>query len=496
MSTEFIIGTILGIIGCISSFISFFKWMKKPNLSKLFNRLVDKNLPQERRKKVLQRIDKRLRLAGRRGLKSAYIANFTLGKRGKEAVFEDLCLQNRLEPTPELCKMFLTVDSAVIRNRYYAQTSTASATPAILEPHAAPAALDTPAAPATSEPSVPPTAPGAPSPAGRNIPAALATAAVLAASSAAAAPVAPVVPSASDAAASSVTASAAGQSDTAQPAGKHPVVCLSALLAERFPDACRRLTDILDRHGVPYRFLQGTRDIWCRNYMPVRTASGRLVQFRYEPSYLKGNPAWEQSRTDPAEVCRLNGITPDTLSAINLDGGNVLLCGGRAVISDRVFSENPHRDRDDLLAELARLLEAEIIIIPSLRDDMTGHADGMVRFIDPRTLLGNDRAAEYKYWTQALSKTLSRHALAYEDIPFFCGYKDAARPDHAIGVYVNYLEVGNLMIVPVFGVPGNKDAEALARLRALFPDRTIETIDYNDIALQGGLLNCTTWLLW
>ena len=106
MSTEFIIGTILGIIGCISSFISFFKWMKKPNLSKLFNRLVDKNLPQERRKKVLQRIDKRLRLAGRRGLKSAYIANFTLGKRGKEAVFEDLCLQNRLEPTPELCKMF------------------------------------------------------------------------------------------------------------------------------------------------------------------------------------------------------------------------------------------------------------------------------------------------------------------------------------------------------------------------------------------------------
>ncbi len=525
MSTEFIIGTILGIIGCISSFISFFKWMKKPNLSKLFNRLVDKNLPQERRKKVLQRIDKRLRLAGRRGLKSAYIANFTLGKRGKEAVFEDLCLQNRLEPTPELCKMFLTVDSAVIRNRYYAQTSTASstpatpatpgtpapaastvsatfatpaasATPAILEPHAAPAALDTPAAPAPSEPSVPPTTPGAPSPAGRNIPAALATAAVLAASSAAAAPVAPVVPSASDAAASSVAASAAGQSDTAQPAGKHPVVCLSALLAERFPDACRRLTDILDRHGVPYRFLQGTRDIWCRDYMPVRTASGRLVQFRYEPSYLKGNPAWEQSRTDPAEVCRLNGITPDTLSAINLDGGNVLLCGGRAVISDRVFSENPHRDRDDLLAELARLLEAEIIIIPSLRDDMTGHADGMVRFIDPRTLLGNDRAAEYKYWTQALSKTLSRHALAYEDIPFFCGYKDATHPDHAIGVYVNYLEVGNLMIVPLFGVPGNKDAEALARLRALFPDRTIETIDYNDIALQGGLLNCTTWLLW
>lgn len=438
MSTEFVIGTILGIIGCISSFISFFRWMKKPNLSKLFNCLVDKNLPQKRRKKVLQRIDRRLRLAGRCGLKSDYIAGFILGKRGKEAVFEDLCLQNRLEPTPELCKMFLTVDSAVIRNRYYAQTSAAS------------------------------------SPAGRSIPATLATAAVLAASS--------------------VAASAAGEADAVQPAEKRPVVCLSALLRERYPAACGRLTALLDKHGVAYRFLAGTCDIWCRDYMPVLTASGKLVQFRYDPSYLKGRPEWEQSRSDVHEICRLNGIVPDETSDINLDGGNVLLCGGRAVISDRMFSENPNWKPDDILAELARLLEAEIIIIPAQRDDMTGHADGMVRFIDRHTLLGNCRADEYKYWAKGIGDVLERHRLAYEDVPFFYDYKDARHPHHAIGIYVNYLEVGNLMIVPVFGVSGNKDAEALARFRELFPDRTIETIDYNEVALEGGLLNCTTWV--
>ena len=42
MSTEFIIGIILGIIGCVSSVISFFRWIKKPELSKFFSRLVDK----------------------------------------------------------------------------------------------------------------------------------------------------------------------------------------------------------------------------------------------------------------------------------------------------------------------------------------------------------------------------------------------------------------------------------------------------------------------
>ena len=273
------------------------------------------------------------------------------------------------------------------------------------------------------------------------------------------------------------------------------VVFLSALLKERYPDTCGRLTALLEEYGIPCRFLQGTRDIWCRDYMPVQTASGKLVQFRYEPSYLKGKPEWEASRTDPAEVCRANGITPDRTSDINLDGGNVLLCEDRAVISDRTFMENPDRDKQQLLAELADLLEAEIIVIPAQKGDMTGHADGMVRFINRDTLLGNDRATEYKYWAQGIDAVLQRYRMHYEDVPFFYNYKDPKHPHHAIGIYVNYLQVGNLLVLPVFNVPGNKDAEALARIRALFPARTVVPFNCNDIALEGGLLNCITWTL-
>lgn len=49
--------------------------------------------------------------------------------------------------------------------------------------------------------------------------------------------------------------------------------------------------------------------------------------------------------------------------------------------------------------------------------------------------------------------------------------------------------------MPVFGVPGNRDAEALAKLKEVFPNKVIETIGYNDIALTGGILNCTTWVM-
>ena len=273
------------------------------------------------------------------------------------------------------------------------------------------------------------------------------------------------------------------------------ILYFSALLRERYPNTCKRLIALLEKHNIPFRFLQSTHDIWCRDYMPVQTASGKLVQFRYDPSYLHGKPEWEASHANPREVCEANGIKPDLFSDINLDGGNVLLCDDRAVISDRVFSENPEWDKQSLIAELANLLEAEIIIIPSQKGDMTGHADGMVRFIDRNTLLGNDRSMEYKYWTKGINAVMHQHAMHYMDVPFFQAYKDPKYPEQAIGIYVNYLEVSNFIILPVFEISGNKDKEALVRIRSLFPDRTIVPFNCNDIALEGGLLNCITWTL-
>ena len=65
-----------------------------------------------------------------------------------------------------------------------------------------------------------------------------------------------------------------------------------------------------------------------------------------------------------------------------------------------------------------------------------------------------------------------------------------------MGIYVNYLEVNNLIVIPSFQVEGNMDDEVLLLFKTLFPNKTIETINYNEIAKEGGLLNCTTWVVW
>lgn len=273
--------------------------------------------------------------------------------------------------------------------------------------------------------------------------------------------------------------------------GEGQVVYLSELLKTNYPETCSRLIKILEKHDVKYAFLKGTKDIWCRDYMPIQTESGKFIQFKYDPSYLKGNKEWEASRSDVKEVCRVNGIEAQ-FSDINLDGGNVLICDGKAILSNRIFSENSNWDKEKLVNELSKLLECEIIIIPAENDDMTGHADGMVRFVNRNTILGNKLADEYKYWREEMEKVIEQYGLKYIDVPFFLP-KDPKHPHSAIGIYVNYLEVNNLIVLPVFG--RDEDKQAVDVLRQAFPDRVIETIDYNDVAQEGGLLNCTTWVV-
>lgn len=133
--------------------------------------------------------------------------------------------------------------------------------------------------------------------------------------------------------------------------------------------------------------------------MPVKTKSGKYVSFRYEPSYLADDP---QLRTNFKTDIAPHFVLPVTYLNINLDGGNVVFSPSKtkAVITDRVFLENPEYDKNTLLLELEKLLEASLIIIPSLKSDMTGHADGMVRLVGENTAIVNAPLSPYGFETK------------------------------------------------------------------------------------------------
>lgn len=259
--------------------------------------------------------------------------------------------------------------------------------------------------------------------------------------------------------------------------------CLSGLLSYIYPSDTANLTAALGTHNIPYRFLPNTKDIWVRDFMPVRTRSGKLVSFRYEPSYLRDCPALRTDfRRDIAPQLALTPLYAD----INLDGGNVVFSpsGARVLISDRVFSENPEYPSAALVHELSELLETEVLIIPSLKSDMTGHADGMARFLDDRTVLCN-RPLSSCGFEQQVKRAVQDCGLDAVDFPFV-----PTGGVSAVGCYLNYLETERVVFLPVFGI--EQDAEAETFARQLF-SKEIVPVNIREIAQQGGCLNCISW---
>ena len=264
------------------------------------------------------------------------------------------------------------------------------------------------------------------------------------------------------------------------------MIYFSSLLKtnDKYKSATERLFATLTAYGVQYKLLDNTRDIWLRDFMPVKTKSGKYVLFRYEPSYLDGSP---ELRTDfRKEIAPSLSLENLVCSDINLDGGNIVFSPSKetAVISDRIFMENWNYSSAELVQELEQLLEARVIIIPSLRSDMTGHADGMVRFVNENTVIGN--ASRSLFGLEAHIKlALRNHGIEVIDFPYL-----DSKGDSAVGCYLNFLETEQAIFLPVFGV--DMDSEAVETAKNIF-NKTIIPVNINEIAKDGGVLNCISW---
>ena len=250
-----------------------------------------------------------------------------------------------------------------------------------------------------------------------------------------------------------------------------------------YKPAADRLFAALDLYRIEYTFINQTKDIWLRDFMPVKSKSGAYISFRYEPSYLKAYP---QLRTDYRREVAEQFSFPVTYSTINLDGGNVVFSPSKAkaLLSDRVFAENSSYAKDALVRELERLLEAQVILIPSLKSDMTGHADGMVRFVDENTAIGN-RVPAKNGLEQRIRADLSEHGINTVDFPYYSSPKGSAA-----GCYLNFLETESHILLPVFGHPMDRDA--VREATRLF-SKAIVPVDIHEIAAEGGGLHCISW---
>ena len=245
------------------------------------------------------------------------------------------------------------------------------------------------------------------------------------------------------------------------------------------------LVESLKNNGIDYAWLPETENdhyIWARDYMPIQLEEDLFLQYQYNPDYLKRYQAWIPPYKTICQELGLNCITTD----IVMDGGNIVQCGNKVIMTDKIFKENPNYSREALINQLEDLFFAELVIIPWDRYEMFGHADGMVRWI------GGDRVLLNNYCNFDMSL---RNRLMDSLIPHFQVEEldyGGPRLSKFSWAFLNYLQVKDCIFVPWMPISGNH--EAFSMIEDLFPDKRVVDIGpCEDLVHMGGALHCVSW---
>lgn len=271
-------------------------------------------------------------------------------------------------------------------------------------------------------------------------------------------------------------------------------VYISDKLKEFFPRTYRRLIKLFDEMEIEWDEIQGTKDIWIRDYMPIQTTDVSYKVYNYNPDYLK--KTGEEYLTDSHEIYKgIMGYCLFDDMEITLDGGNVVTCGKYRVLTDKVFSENNKPKYDgEFCSYLQEKLCSDIIFLPwhcyNPHDpdaDVYGHADGLVQWTGGKRVLMSNHRDMYPEEADDMRARLEDEGFEVTEMLF-----DVPQPNTDFNwAYINYLHVGNKIIVPTFGIA--EDKQALKYIRESNPDCIVRSFRMREIARNGGAIHCITW---
>ena len=264
-------------------------------------------------------------------------------------------------------------------------------------------------------------------------------------------------------------------------------VFFSDLLPKRCPTLYKNITRILMNNDIDYRLLNNTKDIWCRDYMPIQTSEKRFVFYKYNPDYLQ-TKYYQRTITDVNRIGNIDYLRKDgkvfDLDLV-IDGGNVVRCDDKIVMTEKVFYENKDKSRNEVQRLLEEAFECDIIFLPWDRKEIFGHSDGIVHYVGDNRVLMTNYADFDAAKANKILKILEKYV---EVIPLMYKVK---RKHERSWAYINFLQIGNLILVPQLGIP--EDEQALQQIMDAMPRCKMIGVPALDAVRKGGALNCISW---
>lgn len=254
-----------------------------------------------------------------------------------------------------------------------------------------------------------------------------------------------------------------------------------------YPKVAENLLYALYKEGIETEYLphsKSKKHVWARDYMPIQLEEGRFLKYVYRPDYLKNDKDYIPNYAGMIRKLGLN-CKPTTLV---IDGGNVVKWDDAVIMTDKVLIENPGYDEYGLRFRLEELFETDVVFIPWDRYEMFGHADGMVRFIDRRTVLLNNYLDFDRSLRERIIRALDGH-FEVKELQY-----DTPRCSKYSWAYLNFLQVAGRIFVPGLGIA--EDRLAVQQIQRFYPEHKVMLVpDCLELARDGGALNCVTWTI-
>jgi agmatine/peptidylarginine deiminase len=267
-------------------------------------------------------------------------------------------------------------------------------------------------------------------------------------------------------------------------------VYFSSLLPKKCPVLNAHITEALQKRGIPFFYLSGTKDIWCRDYMPIQIEKDRFVFYKYRPDYLQDKRGLLlQTCIEDVLVENANQLQSlrgkDFAIDLVIDGGNVVKCGEKIVMTEKVFLENKDKSSWVVSWLLNGAFESQIIFLPWDKKEKFGHSDGIIHYIGEGKVLLTNYEDFSLYYYRRFRKALEEH---FEVIPLTYNVK---RKHQRSWAYINFLQIGSLVLVPQLGMP--EDKQALEQINKALPDCEVVGVPAMEAVRRGGALNCISW---
>jgi agmatine deiminase len=238
-------------------------------------------------------------------------------------------------------------------------------------------------------------------------------------------------------------------------------------------------------------------DIWTRDFGLANPA--RPVMFRYtaegQGGGRKGQRDADAVQDDFAALADTAGAVFAPSDLLN-DGGNwVVDEGGRAILSRKFLRDNALTEDSARKALQALTGVRHIAFIEADEQGGLEHADGVVAFVDPNTVVINSYPGDPDYSSRLkadLRRALPDVAIHEIVTPYDGSVILDERFGSACGLYTNMLVTPSRIYLPQFGIP--EDAEALATVRAVSRKQVIP-VQSGKVCHMGGGVRCLSMQL-